>query len=609
MIESLTHSADALLIVPPFSQVSIQSLAVHTLQACAVKEGFSVRVFYAGMHLASRLGPLYTDICQMNYFLLGERLFARAAWGKQVARQTYDDLYAYEDLYGKPIDPLVFFPPSARPDRETLVRAEQECFDWVESLAGEFDHLPFAVVGATSSFEQTNAAMAILRRIKERNPRIITQIGGFNCEQDCAEGIASLDPDRKFLDYIFSGEGEHLFIEFLKGHKKGILPKERILTGEPLIDLDEIPPLDYSDYFRQLDLYLPELAAEKGELNIAFETSRGCWWGEKNQCRFCGFDKRLCFREKTPERFLRELDLMKKWGVPSAHMADLIMPFHFFKTLLPELAAKNDYWTFYYEQKVSLNRQELSLLRKAGITEIQPGIESLSGKLLQHMGKGTSLKKNLRFLRDAYAEELTPFWNIVWGLPGEENREYRKMNDLLPLIRHLPPPIGIFYLSLVKFSPYFRNPERYGLRDIRPNPSYGKVFPEGTDLEKIAIVFLCRYEAETKKDSSQVDSLVRQIEEWHERWNSFSSRPRLMLYRQDDGSIVLLDTRGLDGTSVTTELNDEQIRVLSDWELYEGLPEQDWALQRNAAVLAGKELISLAVIDSPLKQELDEEKK
>lgn len=600
----LKRPADVLLIVPPYSQVTIQSLGIHNLQACARRAGFTVRVFYASLFLAAYQGEKYADVCHINHFLLGERLFAKAAWGDEVPEPSFQECFDYAPLYGASFDPLIFYPAQRRWEVAELEEMERECRLWTEALAGLLEELPYKVVGITSSYEQTNAAVAILKRIKERNPHIVTQMGGFNCEQDCARGIASLDPEGRFLDFVASGEGEESFVAFLQAIREGRPPRERIVKGRPLMNLDGIPPLDYSEYFEQLGLYLPGLAADKGALNIALETSRGCWWGEKHQCRFCGYDERIRFREKSSRRFLEELDEMRRWEIPSAHMADLIMPTTFFETLLPELARGDGFWNFYYEEKTAMDRRQMALLREAGVRDIQPGVESLSSDVLRRMGKGSSLRRNLRFLRDALAEQLDVYWNVVWGVPGESRFEYEGMNALLPLISHLTPPIGVFFLTLVKFSPYFREPEKYGLKDIRPNPSYARVYPPWTDWESIAMVYFCRYDADTREDQGQIDRLTEQIALWHGRWQNPLTRPRLELFKERDGAFYLVDTRGLEGTRGKTRLTPAQCRVLLDWEVYRGTPEQEWALACRAALREGKQILSLAVVPSSLRREL-----
>src|SRR5947207_2677941 len=75
-IESLLPAATALVVVPPFCDVQMPSLAAHVLQACARREGFSVRVLYANI-LFSRVSTwrLQTTGPTAPLTFLGERLF------------------------------------------------------------------------------------------------------------------------------------------------------------------------------------------------------------------------------------------------------------------------------------------------------------------------------------------------------------------------------------------------------------------------------------------------------------------------------------------------------------------------------------------------------
>ena len=42
---------------------------------------------------------------------------------------------------------------------------------------------------------------------------------------------------------------------------------------------------------------------------LLFETSRGCWWGAKSHCTFCGLNgETMAFRSKSPRRALDELE-------------------------------------------------------------------------------------------------------------------------------------------------------------------------------------------------------------------------------------------------------------------------------------------------------------
>ncbi|WP_187759863.1 RiPP maturation radical SAM C-methyltransferase [Thiospirochaeta perfilievii] len=588
-----------LLIVPPFGPIEFQSLGLHNLQALGRLNGFEVDILYANIHFASQIGEKYNSLCNMNYFLLGERIFARSAWGCSVDSLLNQEIYNYTTVYNRDENPVRFFPKTDEVKISRLIEYEKIAYNWIDSFVENFLESHYDIVGVTSSFEQTNAAVSILKKVKQKQPNVITIFGGFNCEGDGADGIKSLDPGNKFINYIFSGESELTFISFLNKIRVDGYYSNRIIYGKPLEDLDLIPNLDYSDYFDALDKFLPNKS--RSNINLVMETSRGCWWGEKNQCKFCGTSERICYRVKSEERVLKELTSMKKWGVNYIHMADLIMPQRYKNGLLDKIINRNDAWKIYYEQKVSLSYNDLKLLKKAGITEIQPGIESLSSEILKKMSKGTDLKQNIKFLRDVTDIDINLYWNIVWGIPGEKITHYKEINRLIPLISHLIPPIGMFHMTLLKFSPYFKDPNQYGIYNIRPLDSYNKVFPEWVDRKKIGIIFSCDYDYETKEDDNEIKILLENINNWNNCWFRSFNRPRLHICRKGDGETILLDTRGVANLNIQTLISPEKIKLLINNDKFNNTELQLWALKYSYAILDGDNFIPLPTIEDELR--------
>lgn len=580
---------DLLLIVPPFFSPEFQSLGLHNLQACAREEGFSTDIQYLNFEVSERFGDYYQSFCTMNYFQLGERVFAKAAWGDLVEEQFYDGLFDYHKIYGWDRNPVKFFNEQNELSLVELKECEGIILQWILDLEVKFKNLNYKYVGITCSYEQINAVVAILKIIKRHNPEIKTFIGGFNCENEMSLGIASLDPESKFLDYIFSGESEISLIKFLREGGS----KNRIITGESLLDMDVIPDLDFSDYFNQLNF--------KTEHSLlVMEHSRGCWWGEKNQCKFCGIG-RVNFRQKSLKRIKAELEAAKKWGIKRLHMADLIMPDSHLTELLPDLIKEDYGWTMYFEQKVSLNYDEMKLLMDSGVFEIQPGIESLSSDILKKMSKGTSLKQNVQFLRDATILGFELFWNIVWGIPGESVEDYREMNRVIPLLIHLLPPVGIFHMTMVRFSPYFNNPAEYGIKNIKPITSYYEVYPDFVDIDNLALVFTCDYTDPNVIDTTEINKLMELLETWNIRWEQGLFVPKLEVTQQGDGTVILLDTRGLEGNEVKQELDKESVELLLTSSIYKNSDLENKFIRDKAAILDGTWFVPLPTITEEIR--------
>ncbi|MGL1893226.1 MAG: RiPP maturation radical SAM C-methyltransferase [Spirochaetaceae bacterium] len=580
---------DLLLIVPPFFSPELQSLGLHNLQACARKEGFSTDIKYVNFELARRLGDNFKNFCVMNYFQLGERIFAKAAWGDLVGEQFYDGLYDFSDIFDWDRNPVKFFDEQNQLTIAELKKCEKIATSWLLDLEEQFKDLPYKYVGISSSYEQINAGIALFKIIKRLNPEIITFIGGFNCEEEMAKGIASLDSDRQYIDYIFSGESEISLINFLKDGGS----KNRIIRSELLQDMNIIPDLDYSDYFNQLNFKTEHKL-------LVMEHSRGCWWGEKTQCKFCGVG-RLQFRKKNFDRIKTELENAKKWGIKRLHMADLAMPDSHLTDLLPHLIDEDYGWEIYFEQKVSLNYEQLKLLKKSGVNEIQPGIETLSDNVLKKMSKGTSMRQNLTFLRDGTSLGLEVLWNIVWGIPGETIEDYREMNKLIPLLVHLMPPVGIFHMTLVRFSPYFNNPKQYGITNIKPIKSYYDVYPDFVDIDNLAMIFKCEHNEENLNDKTELIKFLELLESWNSRWENNLFTPKLEITKLGDGTVILLDTRGIEGCEVKRELSPVEIELLLYPAIYTNSDMENMFIENKVAILDDGFFIPLVIITEEMR--------
>lgn len=62
-------------------------------------------------------------------------------------------------------------------------------------------------------------------------------------------------------------------------------------------------------------------------------------------------------------------------------------------------------------------------------------------------------------------------WNLVIGVPGEEEDVYKKYLADIPSLMHLPPPTGAYPVSFDRYSPYFVQAKQYEL-DLHPCDFY-----------------------------------------------------------------------------------------------------------------------------------------
>jgi|SRR5579859_167825 len=596
-LRSLLGKAEVVIIVPPFAGIDRPCLAAHLLQACAKRRGFNVRVVYASLLLAREISEsAYSAICYApTCHLAGESFFAGIAFNT------------------KPIQTSVLYQPHNQAHSgsrlnfnisfEEMQRLQETTAEWTNQLAIGVCESGAAIVGCTSTFEQTAASVAILRAIKERRPQCISLLGGSNCEGEMGEGIAKLHAP---IDFIFSGESEITFPQFLEDYRQnGTLPATRIIRGQPCMDMDSLPTPEFDEYFEQLALFLPNSKTTIAQdAWLPYETSRGCWWGQKQHCTFCGINgKTMSFRERNAWRAMADIQSMAaKYPSKRIFMVDNIMPYSYFQTLLPRLAESQSNLQIFYEQKSNLSLAKVIALRKAGIDVIQPGIEALSTGLLKLMSKGVTAKQNINLLRYARAAGVSVNWNLLYGFPNDRIDYYIETHKLVPLLRHLNPPTGVYHLSVDRFSPYFDRAEQYGIRNVRPMASYSSVFSSDAPLRQLAYHFVGDYKCESHEMPDVIRALAEEVEHWQAAWKNQEVAPALSVIEIVPGNFMLLDSRLGVGQEKIIFINDSQARAALAGGQPEKLEEQavHWALENGVAVMLEGMLVPLATAEPDL---------
>jgi ribosomal peptide maturation radical SAM protein 1 len=595
-LTSILVKGDCLIIVPPFADLDRPSLAAHLLQAYAQEVGATVRVLYGNVLLASVIGE---EDCQALCYtptsnLLGERLFARAAHG---IRPLGHDWNRDNGLRLAPSwnESESQFSPA------DLIRLEASCHDWVDWLAAQVAQLAFPIVGCSTTFEQTAASIAILNRVKTHRPETISVLGGANCDGELAEGIHSRGSR---IDFVFSGESDITFPRFLRSALDGWLPAARTVRGEPVIDMDRSPAPEFSEFYQQYARFLPDgLLAKTGDIWLPYETSRGCWWGEKHHCTFCGLNgSTMRFREKSPDKILTDLRAMTaRQATNRIVMYDNIMPHSYFRSLLPRLETELPGLHIFFEQKANLTLDRFQILKRGGVAEIQPGIEALSTSLLKRMDKGVTASQNVAHLRYARSVDLSLRWNILYAFPGDRLTEYENTLELLPRLRHLTPPTGVYPLSIDRFSPYFDRPDDYGVTNIQPMEAYHAVLPAQADVWKSAYHFRGDYDSDSKLMPPVIDQIKSEVREWQAAWNSETEDlPVLTVTDIADDTYLLLDTRGLQSTEVFNFIDESTASVVLAGHRGARTPAAEWALAHQAAVELDDWIVPLATASPDL---------
>lgn len=488
---SLDERVDVVFLSAPVTYPPIPSIALSIFQSELDAAGISSHIVYA-MYLAM--------------YLLGTKALRRLQYAVDLLTNG-DILFAH--LTDVPTacgteDFLELLPEDTPEERKTEVRdllkhGKVAAEKIVEACAERILHTGAEVVAASSIYAQQNATLAIFRRIKERNPSVVTLLGGYN-----VSGPAGLSILRHFpsVDYISFGDGDETIAEFCRNiltKSKVPLPCGIVGRSDPVPesvpyrmtkDMNAVKTPEYRDYFAERELahrgFFGDIFKDSGlreDTVIFLEGSRGCWWGEKHACTFCGLNGPTCtYREKDTEHFYQEIrEAMERYPGARIQLSDNVLSRNMIRKLLPKLAEDPEIGSFTAEVKTNLNSAEVDLLSRAGFFIVQPGIESLSDHLLKLMGKGTSAIQNIALLKYMRSSNVYPIWNMLCAVPGEERSDYEQMFDLIPLIHHLSPPTKTSLIRFSRFSRYEASPKKYGL-SLAPSLVYRLCYKGHEDL-------------------------------------------------------------------------------------------------------------------------------
>lgn len=474
MEQIVNSAADVVLVRMPYA-FSSPSLSLGMLKAELEAAEIPCRAEYASERFISFLGAdCYPGIEKLvNLVVMGwEILFARAAGISPAISPESLLEEAAAELAG-----------SGQPQADGMAELRR-IWPWLSGRAEAFIDeearriaaLRPKVVGCALMVQERNSSVALLCRLKELLPGVVTMLGGGACAGERGREYLRVFPA---VDYVFSGEAEGVFADICRclcsGEREEMEKRHPELLSRrtpgdvpPPVrmaeDLDASPIPDYGDFFAQRT----QRAAMKHYLVL--ESSRGCWWGERNRCRFCGLhfsQEARVFREKSPRRFWEEVrDVTGRYGCYDILLSDCVLGKAFVAALPEEAEGELRKVSLMAECKSTLGRQEIRRLKHNGFDALQPGIESLSDEILTLMRKGAAVIDHLSFLKSARIFGVHAVWNILCGIPGEKREWYEEMLRLMGRLHHLEPPNAVCPMLLAKDSVFAEEPEKYGLHRI-----------------------------------------------------------------------------------------------------------------------------------------------
>jgi len=256
-------------------------------------------------------------------------------------------------------------------------------------------------IGISALTPQRDEARRIAKLVKERSDAW-TILGGYYPRNNL------IDAQNGPFDFIVPRDGERAIVWITEG------------AGDK-VNMDEIKPEMYKAVVIKPERLENEgfLRSFKFKLNgkpaTSLLTARGC----SGKCTFC--EESGTSVRRTPLNILfEEIDDIKKLGYEGVYIFDDIFALSegYTRPIAEELKRQD----LIYRCNGRANMQNeglLKLLADTGCAEIAFGAESGSQKILDNVRKGTTVRQNYEFVKNAHKYGMKVKAFLMLGLPGE----------------------------------------------------------------------------------------------------------------------------------------------------------------------------------------------
>jgi len=366
-----------------------------------------------------------------------------AFYDKSEFKNRYDDYIDWVkggNLYVAPFEPplgLAYLTAYLKQKGESveLIDMQGSMMDSAE-LEKRLENTEAELIGISSMTPTFPAALKVARIVRKKIPQAKIVLGGVHPTLD-PEGTLARDE----VDFVVRGEGEEAIYGLVKALKgEGTFEEVKSLCyrdGDKLVIKEksaglvanDIPPADYAAF--PVEKYIKHNEYLRGIRGISMLISRGCPY----DCTFCAVHETMGkkWRIKSPELLVNEIiDLKEKYGIEGVWFKDSI--FNIDKKWVEKfcnlLIEKKVDIEFQVNTRIDLvDEEQIKLMKKAGLTQLDFGIESGSDRILEILHKHIKIDQIKEKIAIAH-KYVKVFGFFMIGIPGETEEDILKTFEL-----------------------------------------------------------------------------------------------------------------------------------------------------------------------------------
>lgn len=541
------------LVSMPTLRDDVPSFQLALLKPTLERAGYTVVPHSLFLEFSRHIGPsLNRALAEVHMSLAGEWIWTRCAFGDVRPSSEYLSRFHHD---------LVSITEPAQETPEALVRLrDQACPAFIERVVADHDWSQYAFVGFTVVFQQMIASLALAKALKARWPTLPIVFGGATFEDDIAAEVMARCP---WVDVVHCGDADQTVPELARRVSKGLpldgLPGAMFRGPDGAVrfngrapnleQMDLTPTPDFDEFVALHDALSLGTGAS---IQLPIETARGCWYGMKNHCTFCGLNRQgMAFRSKSPAQVVDMLKVLsRRYGTRHFNAIDNILAPEYAEHLFGVLAEAKTDLQLHYEIRPTVSHEQLKNMRRGGLVSVQPGVESLSTHVLTLMKKFTTGMKNVELLKWTAYYEISNAYNLLYGFPGETADDYVEQARVIPQLLHFQPPYGMVKARPDRGSPMYEAPTEQKMGSLVPTAVYQHLYPPDFDLSRISYYF---EDTRTNVPAPEAyEECLSLVDEWTARWKD-SHRPTLTSFKTP-GSLSIFDARR--GKTVATRFDE-----------------------------------------------------
>jgi len=473
----------------------------------------------------------------------------------------------------KPIEKLFFRKAKGKPllrdvDFKDLTKRVAEVSD--EFIDNE-NWNNFGIAGFSICLCQLTSAMYFIRRMKQNFPDLPIVVGGSMFAGSSSNRLFKVFPE---IDFVINGEGELPLSRLIRNLKNSprtvdnllipgiVTAKEMNIESRDgfsqLEDLEDIPVPDYDDYFNLLKSFKPDKIFFP---TLPAEISRGCWWqksttgGKHSGCAFCNLNLQWeGYRSKNTEQIAAEIDhLTSRYRSLSVAFMDNLIPLKTSGEIFSNLSKLEKDFRLFCEIRATTPGRVLESMKRAGVKEVQIGIEALSTRLLKKLNKGTTAIQNLEIMKNCEELGIVNSSNLILNFPGSDKEDVKEtMQNLEFAMSFRPMRFVHFWLGLG--SPVWQNPKDFGIKAVFNHPNYAKLFP--SEIYRQMVFMIQAYRGDLGYQRKLWQPVKKKVREWKKAYNEIHNghvHSPILSYR-DGRDFMVIRQRRLSADPITHRL-------------------------------------------------------